>query len=322
MIYGILKDNEGYLWLSSNQGLTRFSPTKGILKNYDVSDGLQSNEFNTNVCYKHTDGTLFFGGVNGINYFKPEQFQLNTFVPPVRMTALMVLDSAYNPKQTQLTLSPDQNFIEFGFAALNFSNSQKNRYQYKLEGIDPEWVQAGYRRTANYTKLPPGEYIFRVKGSNDDGVWNEQGASISVVIKPPFWATAWFRLALITLLVSGLYGIYRYRIADLKNRQAHDLSVAIQTQELERRRFSKELHDGVGANLAVLKMYLSSMGSPTVSANELKSRSLAVLQSSIQDIRSIIHDMHPPQPDRAGSGRNHPRNGGPDERGPAVDSPV
>lgn len=293
VIYSILPDNNEDLWLSSNQGLTHFSPVRGVIKNYDVTDGLQSNEFNTNVSYKHTDGTLFFGGVNGITYFKTANLRPNTFVPPVRITGISVLDSAYNPNRAHLTLGPDQNFIEFSFAALNFSNSRKNQYQYQLEGIDPGWVRAGHRHTANYTKLPPGEYTFRVKGSNDDGVWNERGTSVRVTITPPFWATLWFRLLLISLLVAGLYGVYRYRITQLRSRQAHELAVAVRTQELERQRFSKELHDGVGANLAVLKMYLSSLGSPTVAVDELKARSLAVLKSSIDEIRSIIHDMHP-----------------------------
>ena len=293
VIYGTLADDKGDLWLSSNQGLTHFSPVRGVIKNYDVTDGLQSNEFNTNVTYKHPDGTLFFGGINGITYFKPNQLGSNSFVPPVRITGISVLDSAYNPNQRQLTLSADQNFVEFSFAALNFSNSRKNQYQYRLEGIDPGWVRAGHRRMVNYTKLPPGEYVFRVKGSNDDGIWNEQGASVRVTINPPFWATWWFRLLLIFLLMAGLYGVYRYRIAQLKSRQVHELNVTVRTQELERERFSKELHDGVGANLAVLKMYLSSLGSPTVAVDELKARSLSVLKSSIDDIRSIIHDMHP-----------------------------
>ncbi|GAB2578358.1 sensor histidine kinase [Spirosoma areae] len=293
VIYGILKDNEGYLWLSSNQGLTRFSPTQGVLKNYDVSDGLQSNEFNTNVCYRHPDGTLFFGGVNGITYFKTGQLTKNTFVPPVRITGLTVLDSAYNPNQARLTLDPDQNFMAFEFAALNFSNTQKNQYQYKLEGIDPDWVQARHQRVANYTKLPPGNYVFRVKGSNDDGVWNEQGASLAILIKPPVWETAWFRVALIALLLGGLYGVYRYRIGQLNDRRVHELALSIRTQELERQRFAKELHDGVGTNLAVLKMYLTSLGTSTGSVDDLKARSLAVLRSSIDEIRSIIHDMHP-----------------------------
>ncbi|MBD2753410.1 sensor histidine kinase [Spirosoma validum] len=293
VIYGILTDNQGYLWLSSNKGLTRFSPVRGIAKNYDRNDGLQSDEFNTNVCYRRPDGTLFFGGINGINFFKPDDVKKNTFVPPVRITNVTVLDSAYAPNQPQLTLCYDQNFIDFTFTALNFSNTDKNQYQYQLEGIDPTWVYAQHRRYANYTNLPPGHYVFRVKGSNDDGVWNEQGASIQILIEPPFWATWWFRALLIVLLLGGMYGLYRYRIYVLKSRQAHELRVSIRTQELERQRVAKELHDGVGANLAVLKMYLASLGTPNLSVEDLKTRSLSVLKASIDDIRSIIHDMHP-----------------------------
>lgn len=301
VIYGILEDSQGDLWLSSNQGISRFSPKQGrVVKNYDVTDGLQSNEFNTNVCYKHTDGTLFFGGVNGITYFRPDQFQLNRFQPPVKITGVSVFDSAYNPHLPKLTLGPNQNFVRFDFTALNFSNSTKNQYQYQLKGIDPRWVHAGHQRTANYTNLPPGEYVFRVKGSNDDGVWNDKETTMTIVIKPPYWGTWWFRTLLILLLIGGMYGIYRYRIYDLQNRQAQELIVSIRTQELERQRFAKELHDGVGANLSVLKMYLSSLGNPNVSIDELKTRSLSVLKTSIDDIRSIVHDMHPRSLSEAG----------------------
>ena len=293
VIYGILPGNVGELWLSSNKGLTRFSITAGVIRNYDVSDGLQSNEFNTNVCYKHTDGTLFFGGVNGVTYFKTSQLQTNNFVPPIRITGVSVLDSVYNPTKTHLTLAPDQNFIAFSFAALNFSNARKNQYQFQLEGIDPGWVRAGHRRTANYTNLPPGDYVFRVKGSNDDGVWNEKGASMRITINPPFWAAWWFRLGLIALLLCGVYGLYRYRIGQIRSQQAQEMAVTVRTQELERQRFAKELHDGVGANLAVLNLYLSSLGSPHMPVQDVKERSIAILKASIDDIRSLIHDMHP-----------------------------
>ncbi|AQG78538.1 hypothetical protein AWR27_03790 [Spirosoma montaniterrae] len=294
VIYGILSDNQGDLWLSSNQGLTRFSPRLGrVVKNYDVTDGLQSNEFNTNVCYKHTDGTLFFGGVNGITYFRPDQFRPNRFVPPVKITAVSVFDSAYNPNRQQLTLGPRQNFVQFAFTALNFSNSTKNQFQYQLAGIDPGWVQAGHRRTANYTNLPPGDYVFRVKGSNDDGIWNNRGASMVLVIEPPFWGTWWFRLLLLLLLMGGMYGLYRYRIYALQQRQANELTVTVRTQELERQRFAKELHDGIGANLSVLKLYLSALGSPGMSVEAIRDRSLMVLSSSVSDVRSLVHDMHP-----------------------------
>jgi signal transduction histidine kinase/streptogramin lyase len=293
VIYGILPDNEGYLWLSSNQGLTRFSTLGKAIKSYDATDGLQSNEFNTNVTYKHPDGTLFFGGVNGVTYFKTNALQPNPLVPPVRITGISVLDSAYNPNQKQLTLGPDENFIEFSFTALNFSNTRKNQYQYQLTNVDPGWVNARYRRTANYTNLPPGRYTFRVKGSNDDGVWNEPGASVNIVINPPFYQTWTFRIIALVLLSAGFYALYRNRIYRLKQQQEQEFRVSVQTQELERQRFAKELHDGVGANLAVLKLYLTSLGSPTVSVDELKQRAIAVLETSVSDIRSIIHDMHP-----------------------------
>ena len=293
MIYGILPDDGGNLWLSSNAGLTYFSPTQGVLKNYDVSDGLPGNEFNTNVCYKHRDGTLFFGGVAGITYFHPDQFRRNTVIPPVRITGIAVLDSAYNPTQTHLTLGPGQNFVEFSFAALNFSNSRKNRYMYQLVGIDPVWVRAGHRRTANYSKLPPGDYIFRVKGSNDDGLWNEQGASVRITINPPFWATVWFRVMLLALLLTGAYGLYRFRLGQLRQQQQQILTVTMQTQELERQRFAKELHDGIGANLSVLKLYLSALGRPNTSLDDIRARSMAVLETSVSDVRSLVHDMHP-----------------------------
>lgn len=293
VIYGILKDDAGYLWLSSNQGLTRFSARRGVYKNYDLTDGLPSNEFNTNVCYKHTDGTLFFGGLNGITYFKTDQFRKNTFVPPVRITQVTVLDSVYPPNQAALVLPYDQNFVTFAFTALNYSNTAKNEYQYQLSGIDKTWVHAQHQRTARYTNLPPGNYVFRVKGSNDDGVWNERGASVRLTIEPPFWGTLWFRAALIALFMGGIAGVYSYRIYELKNRQAHELAVSIRTQELERHRFSKELHDGVGANLSVLNMYLASIGDPKVPAEALKARSIALLKTSVASIRQLIHDMHP-----------------------------
>ncbi|GAB3510824.1 hypothetical protein GCM10027341_49690 [Spirosoma knui] len=293
VIYGILKDNQGLLWLSSNKGLTCFSPAKGVIKNYDINNGLPSNEFNANCAYKRADGTLFFGGVKGISYFRPEELQQNRFRPPVCITNVTVLDSTYAPSQQRLTLGYEQNFIHIQFTALNFSNTEQNRYLYRLEGIDEAWVDAQDRHAANYTKLPPGNYVFRVKGSNDDGVWNEQGASMAIIIKPPFWGAWWFRLVLIALLIGGLYGVYKYRVHRLKLDQAHELAVSVRTQELERQRFAKELHDGVGANLAVLKMYLSSLGSPTLPLDELKHRSIAILKTSLDDIRSIIHDMHP-----------------------------
>lgn len=292
VIYSILDDGN-HLWLSSNSGLTRFSRGGGVVKNYDQNDGLQSNEFNTSVCYKHPDSTLFFGGVNGINRFKVSDLVSNKFVPPVKITKIMVVDSVYAPNLSVVVLKHDQNFIAFEFTALNFSNTAKNQYQYQLEGIDKRWINSAHGRTVNYAQLPPGTYIFRVKGSNNDGRWNEAGASVEVVVLPPFWATWWFRLLLIAVLLSGVYGVYRYRISQLQKQQQQEINVSVKTQELERQRLAKELHDGLGANLALLKMYLASIGNPKIPADELKIRSINLITDSLQDFRRLIHDMHP-----------------------------
>jgi len=205
----------------------------------------------------------------------------------------MVLASVYPANQTRLVLPHDQNFITFAFTALNYSNTEKNQYQYQLTDIDAQWVRAHNQRTAKYTKLPPGDYVFRVRGSNDDGVWNQAGASVRISIRPPYWQMWWFRAALIALLLGGVYGVYRYRIYQIKAQQAQELAVSIKTQELERHRFSKELHDGIGANLSVLNMYLASIGDPRVPAEALKARSVALLKTSVASIRQLIHDMHP-----------------------------
>ena len=293
VIYGILKDNAGFLWLSSNRGLAKFSPQKGIVKTYNVADGLQGNEFNTNSAYKHTDGTMFFGGVYGISYFNPKNLKTNTFIPPVKIIGISVMDSTYVATQKELVLPYDQNFIDFEFAALNYSSSSKNQYQHKMENIDEKWIHAGTKRTANYTNLPPGTYTFKVIGSNNDGVWNKEGASVKITILPPWWGTWWFRALLILLLAGGVYGLFLYRLDQQLRQREAEIRASLMAQEAERQRFSRELHDGVGANLSLLKMYLASFGDKDVPMAELKERSEKLLAGSVDEIRRLIHDMHP-----------------------------
>ncbi len=214
VIYGILTDASNHLWLSSNRGLTRFlpgqptgsAPAPGAgktMKNYNSNDGLQADEFNTNAAGQHADGTLFFGGVKGITYFRPGQLMPNRYVPPVRLTSIRVNDSLIAPNQSEIRLTHNQNFIDFTFVAFNFSNTEKNTYRYRLDGINTDWVKAGTRNVAPYTNLPAGAYVFRVRGSNDDGLENPQEASIRVIIAPVFYQTWWFR-SLLGLLGAGL----------------------------------------------------------------------------------------------------------------------
>ncbi|MCU0339512.1 MAG: histidine kinase [Spirosomaceae bacterium] len=293
VIYAILGDKHKQLWLSTNEGLVCFDAhQKRVLSHYTAQDGLQSNEFNTNVAYRHHDGTLFFGGVNGINYFKSNDIQKNTFVPPVRITHLKVSDSVYTSVLPQISLRYNQNFVEIAFTAFNFSNAHKNQYQYQMTGVDTEWIQTKERRVS-YPKLSPGSYVFRVKGSNSDGIWSDNVATITIVITPPFWDTWWFRMGLVALLLLGIWGLYRYRMYQIKEQQAHDLALAVQTQELERERFSKEIHDGLGSSLALLKLYLQSIGDSKINVQELRNRSVHLLSDTIAETQRLIYDMHP-----------------------------
>ncbi len=223
VVYGILTDKRGNLWLSTNRGLSVFNPSNVSFKNYDLLDGLQSNEFNTGAYFKSTHGELFFGGIKGLNYFFPEKVSDNPFIPEIVITSLEIQhhsSSEGNPgnvikkmgdNQT-LVLSYRDDIIRFEFAALDYSAPEKNRYAYKLENFNDEWINAGTIHSTTFTHLPPGDYIFRVKGSNNDGIWNNIGTSVKLIILPPWWQTWWAYLIYGILFLSGLYLLRRYEL--------------------------------------------------------------------------------------------------------------
>ncbi|GEM_PF-4293750 len=190
-IYGILPDNAGNLWLSTNFGLSKFNPSaetfeKEPFKNYDERDGLQSNEFQTGAYHRSKNGELFFGGVNGFNAFYPANIKLNSHIPNVVLTKFQVLNQDRKLAQplaytTDINLTHKDLVFSFEFAVLDYTCLPKNQYQYQLEGFDTDWVKANSRRpVATYTNLDTGTYIFRVKGSNNDGLWNETGLTIKI----------------------------------------------------------------------------------------------------------------------------------------------
>ena len=218
----ILEDGVGRLWLSTQKGISRFDPQTETFRNYDVSDGLQSNEF-SDGCYQGPDGEMFFGGSNGFNAFFPENIRDNPYVPPVVITSFKIFNKPVPigaksvlkkaiPYVDSLTLSYRDNVFSFEFAALSYANSQKNRYRYKLEGFDPGWNEVGSKqRLATYTNLDPGKYVFRVQGSNSDGVWNEEGVSLPILITPPWWRTNWFRALCAAVFLALLWAAYQLR---------------------------------------------------------------------------------------------------------------
>ncbi|MEO6286965.1 MAG: triple tyrosine motif-containing protein [Dyadobacter sp.] len=287
------RDEKKHFWLFGAEELMEFVPGKGVLKKYRFKEEIRNNSINTVPAYRHQDGTIFFTGAKGITYFNPKDLKTNSFVPPVSITDIHVMGAPYSTDKNELRLTHKQNFVDFEFVALNFTSAAKNQYRYKMDGIDEEWIDAGTKRSANYTNLPPGGYTFTVIGSNNDGVWNKKGASVKIMILPPWWATWWFRSLLILLFASGIYGLFRYRLNQQLRQREAEIRASLMAQEAERQRFSRELHDGIGANLSLLKMYLSSFGEADIPMAELKERSEKLLAGSVDEIRRLIHDMHP-----------------------------
>ncbi len=236
VVLGILEDDRGNLWLPTNNGLAEFDPRVETFTVYDASDGLQSNEFNSNAYFRSSNGTMYVGGINGFNLFRPESIKPNLITPQVAVTKFEVLNKSLNVELTgrqPIQLSHQQNFISLEFSAFDFQAPQKNQYAYKLEGFDDDWVQAGNRRYATYTNLPGGNYIFRVKASNSDGVWNEAGTAIPIVITPPFWQTWWFIGSLILVLSTLVAGGFRLRLNSIREQNVYlETQVSERTSEL------------------------------------------------------------------------------------------
>ena len=236
VVLGILEDDQANLWLTTNNGLAQFDPDAGTFTVYDSSDGLQSNEFNSNAFYRTRNGTMYIGGINGFNLFRPENVKPNLMPPPVAVTGFEVFNEPLRidlSGREPIRLSYKEDFISFAFAAFDFQSPQKNQYIYKLEGFDENWIQAGNRRFATYTNLPGGQYVFRVKASNSDGIWNETGAAIPIFITPPVWQTWWFLGSLIVFLSALVAGGFRWRLNTIREQNIDlETQVAERTSEL------------------------------------------------------------------------------------------
>jgi len=274
VVYAILKDRSGSYWLSTNNGITHYNPIKKSFKTYTASDGLQSNEFNTNCALADSAGLLYFGGVKGISYFNPADIVTNSFVPPVKITAIEVMDEVFKdsiatPYLKSIKLPYDQNFISIEFSAFNLSNSEKNTYQYKLEGIQENWVKAGYQHVAKYTNLPPGNYVFSVRGANDDGIENPLETNLEIHINPPYWQTWWFR-SLISLAIAGvIYIAFRNRAARIREEER-------QKAEIQRIRSEAEM------------LSLRAQISPQIIYNSLNSVDAYILINKRKDASNFL----------------------------------
>jgi len=242
-INSIVEDNNGYLWLSTNNGISRFDPRKQRFKNSGIDNGIQGFEYALGAGLRTTAGEIIFGGINGFNVIHPDNLVENDHIPPVVITGFSIFNKPVLPgvegsplradilETKEITISYDQSIISFDFAALSFTAAERNQYAYKMEGFDKEWRYAGTNRSATYTNLNPGTYTFRVKAANNDGLWNEEGTAVKLIITPPFWQTIWFKLLAAGTLIAAVVLLYNARVR------------SIQVQKLQLERLVRERTD-------------------------------------------------------------------------------
>jgi two-component system sensor histidine kinase ChiS len=336
-VLGILEDEQGNLWLSTNNGLSKFDPRSEVFTNFDVGDGLQSQEFSGLAYHQNSSGLMFFGGINGFNAFSPAAIRGNNAVPPpVVLTSLTqggdAIETAVPVENVNdITLNWPANFFEFEFAALSYVNPKENQYAYLLEGFDEDWVEIGNRSYGRYTNLPGGSYTLRMIGSNNDGVWNEQGAAIEITVVPPVWQTRWFFAGILLLFTGIVFGGLRWRTRSVETR-SHELEMLVTErtatlshtnllleQEIaerqhaeaeleqraaadavmgERNRLARELHDSVTQSLHGSTL-MAEAGQRLAAAGDLErakgylARLGEISQQALKEMRLLVYELRP-----------------------------
>ncbi len=291
-VYGILRDDEGRLWMSTNYGLVQFDdrmPDGKKFKSYTYADGIAGNEFNRRSYVRLRNGEFLFGGPNGVTRFHPSGVQENPVVPPLVLTGFerfgkRVLFDRDIADVSSMDFNHDENVFSFEFVALNFSNPSENRYAYMMEGIDEDWIDAGPRRLVNYAYVSPGSYVFRVKASHNSGVWNENEIAVNINIRPPFWMTWWF-IALCAGMAAALvaYAV-RARVRRLLE------------MERMRSRIARDLHDEIGSNLSSIAMASDLLGRhPGFGERERGKLSdiSSVALNTVKDMKDIVWLIDP-----------------------------
>jgi ligand-binding sensor domain-containing protein/two-component sensor histidine kinase len=294
-VYGILPDRSGAFWLSTNKGINRFTPpanpsaiSRSHFSLYTVEDGLQSNEFNTGAYHASSNGTLFFGGTQGLTIFQPARITKTDLPARVAITSATVNNESLQSDtgifyKKLLQLPYKQNSLSFNFAALDFVAPGRFHYYYKLNGYDDQWIDAGNRNYAAYTSLPPGHYTFSVKASRQLSGTSDPVTTLDIIIRPPFWRTWWFITLCVLLLTGLLYALYRYRISQL-----------LRVQKI-RNRIATDLHDDIGSTLTNISI-LSELSRKNLphqqEANVFLNRISEEVNNSSQALDDIIWSIN------------------------------
>lgn len=282
VIFGILADKEGNYWLSTGNGLSKFNPNSNHFTNYDGSDGLPFTNFNPTSGFKASDGRMYFGGEGGLVAFYPDQIKGNSYPPDVLLTDLEILGEPYDIRKQAddpsrpITLSYNQNDLIFEYVGLHYTDPSRNEYKYRMLPYDVDWINAGTQRTARYTNLDPGEYTFQVIASNSDGVWNEKGASLSVIIKSSWWTRWWAYGLFIGLLFGFIYWFYRFQLS-------HKLAMAESLRLKEVNELKNSLYTNITHEFRTPLTVI--LGMAEAAQSEVEEKSPGVIRKSLDLIR-------------------------------------
>jgi len=248
-IKGIQEDNKGNLWISTNFGISRFDPNSKKFQNFTTNDGLQDNEFCIGAVEKSKTGELYFGGINGFNFFNPNNIEMNKYIPPVVLTSLKrrgenIVENLSLDNLKQLTFSWKDNSFEFEYAALNYIQTDENNYAYRLEGFETDWNIMNNKRFGRYTNIPDGQYSLQIIASNNDGIWNQNGYRLDINVIPPFWRMTWFKIAMGLLILVFFYAIYIIKTISIQRRN-HLLEKLVKKRSKSLAEKNKELEQEI-----------------------------------------------------------------------------
>jgi signal transduction histidine kinase/ligand-binding sensor domain-containing protein/DNA-binding response OmpR family regulator len=305
-IHGILEDEKGHLWVSTNYGLSKFDPVNKTFKNYDVNDGLQGDQFNPNACVRTQSGELIFGGTNGFTLFHPDSIKDIESIPPVVLTDFRVFNKTVSPGdkksplQTavyltdEILLSHHQHSISFEFAVLDFINPKNNKFKYILEGFNKDWIETDAdHRVATFTNLDPGEYVFRVLGANNKGIWNTEGVSIKIVLTPPWYQTLWAYLLYALFTIALVYFFWRAQLRriHLRNELKMKQFEAQKLHELDqlKSRFFTNISHEIRTPLALILGPLEQLFSEA--SKEKRKKYLQMMYRNSQQLLRMINQL-------------------------------
>lgn len=311
VVIGIVQDNNGYIWISTSNGIAKLDITKDlpVLNTYNTEDGLQDNEFNQNASMVTKDGYICFGGIKGVNIFHPDSIKHNTTPPSIFITdfrlynkpvpinktgehsdSLMLSQAIHSTKE--IVLDYDDDIISFEFAALNYINPQKNKYKYKLEGFQEEWIEADKYRTATFTDLGAGTYTFRVIASNNEGVWNTEGASITIKVKPAPWLSwyAYTLYACLAILLLYLFIKARIKAATRELEVQNKIEKAkLEEREEFRKKSSQDFHDEAGSKITKINLFTELAKGENI--NEQTRNYLQRINQNTKDLSTGMRDF-------------------------------